>query len=240
MRLLPIIAVLVALAGCGDTVRAPDWSSISDATVTDIKGAPYPFAQHRSQVLLIVNVASKCGFTTQYAGLQALYAGRKDKGLVLIGVPSNDFGIFSGQEPGTAAEIQTFCHSTYGVTFPMMAKVDVKGDNEVPPLPLADHPARVRGRVMEFQQIPHRPRRHHGAPVRFDDHAGRSGVVGGDRCGVGAALKHDRETVDQGNARPGKRPCTAPLMPSCPSSRSAPCPAPALRRRSTARPSSTP
>ena len=82
------------------------------------------------QVALVVNLASKCGLTPQYEGLEALYRERKADGLVILGFPSNDF---MGQEPGTAEEIREFCSTNYGVTFPLMAKIQVKGDgrNEI-------------------------------------------------------------------------------------------------------------
>lgn len=124
---LPLLASLLALFGCARSVEAPALASAFDAVLTDIDGKPHPLAQHRGKVVLVVNVASKCGFTGQYAGLERLHAGRKDRGLVLIGVPSNDFGVLSGQEPGSEAEIKSFCTLTYGVTFPMMAKAKVKG-----------------------------------------------------------------------------------------------------------------
>lgn len=132
MRMLSFIPALLAVIGCGQTVEAPSFTSVFDAIMTDIDGKSYPLAQHRGKVVLIVNVASKCGFTGQYAGLEALYAGRKERGLVVIGIPSNDFGIISGQEPGAEAEIKTFCTRTYGVTFPMMSKVSVSGEQADP------------------------------------------------------------------------------------------------------------
>lgn len=135
MRLLSALPALLALCGfaaAADPPPAPALATAWDATLTDIDGKPHPLAQHRGKVLLIVNVASKCGFTGQYAGLEALHAGRRERGLVLIGVPSNDFGVVGGQEPGTEAEIKAFCTTTYGVTFPMMAKAVVKGDAAIP------------------------------------------------------------------------------------------------------------
>lgn len=84
---------------------------------------------YKGKVVLLVNVASKCGYTPQYTGLQSLYAKYKDKGLVIIGVPANNFG---AQEPGTNEEIATFCSRTYNVTFPMMSKVSVKGADTTP------------------------------------------------------------------------------------------------------------
>jgi glutathione peroxidase len=90
----------------------------------DIDGKDTSLSAFKGKVLLVVNVASKCGFTGQYAGLQKLYETYKDRGLVVLGFPANNFG---GQEPGTEAEIKGFCTATYGVTFPMFAKISVKG-----------------------------------------------------------------------------------------------------------------
>ena len=90
---------------------------------------PMPLAAYRGKVLLIVNVASKCGFTPQYASLEKLYEKYKDRGLVILGVPSNDFG---SQEPGTDQEIAHFCQINYGVSFPMTAKEVVSGKNAHP------------------------------------------------------------------------------------------------------------
>lgn len=89
-------------------------------------GSAYSLADHHGKVILVVNTASKCGFTPQYAGLEALWRKHKDAGLVVLGFPCNQFG---GQEPGTADQIASFCNTTYDVTFPIMAKVDVNGDN---------------------------------------------------------------------------------------------------------------
>ncbi|KAL5504246.1 GPX2 [Sanghuangporus vaninii] len=93
-------------------------------------GQVYDFEQLKGKVVLIVNVASKCGFTPQYKGLEALYKKHKDKGFVILGFPCNQFG---GQEPGSDAEIAQFCELNHGVTFPLMKKSDVNGDstNEV-------------------------------------------------------------------------------------------------------------
>ena len=92
-------------------------------------GAPLPLAQFKGKVILVVNTASKCGFTGQYDGLEKLYQTYKDQGLVVLGVPSDDFG---HQEPGSNGEIAEFCKLNYGVTFPMAAKEDVVGDNAHP------------------------------------------------------------------------------------------------------------
>jgi glutathione peroxidase len=104
-------------------------NSVLDFTLDNIDGKPHALSQHKGEALLIVNVASKCGATPQYAALQALHTKYHDKGLTVIGVPANEFG---SQEPGDNAEIKTFCTSKYSVTFPMMAKVAVKGDKICP------------------------------------------------------------------------------------------------------------
>lgn len=104
--------------------------TLYDLPVTAIDGTPTTLAPWRGQVLLVVNVASRCGATPQYAGLQKLYDTYKDRGLVVLGFPANDFG---GQEPGSDAQIADFCSAKYGVTFPMFAKITVKGA-EQPPL----------------------------------------------------------------------------------------------------------
>jgi glutathione peroxidase len=99
-----------------------------DFTLTTLAGAPYPLAALRGRPMLIVNTASQCGFTPQYAALEAL-SERAPSGLVVIGVPSNDFG---NQEPGDAAAIGEFCQRNYGVSFPLMEKAHVKGRDAAP------------------------------------------------------------------------------------------------------------
>lgn len=98
-------------------------------TVKDIDGHDVPLTQYKGKVVLIVNVASKCGFTPQYEGLEKLYQEYKSRGFVVLGFPANNFG---GQEPGSESEIKAFCASKYGVTFPMFAKVSVKGADATP------------------------------------------------------------------------------------------------------------
>jgi glutathione peroxidase len=94
-----------------------------------LDGRTISLEEFRGQVLLIVNTASRCGFTPQYAGLEALYRRYNERGLQVLGYPSNQFG---GQEPGTAAEIGAFCASQYGISFPLFAKIDVNGPNAHP------------------------------------------------------------------------------------------------------------
>jgi glutathione peroxidase len=103
--------------------------SIYDVTVRTIDGQETTLAQYKGKELLIVNVASKCGFTPQYQGLQKLYEEYSGRGLEILGFPSNQFG---GQEPGTEDEIASFCSTTYGVSFPMFSKIDVNGENRHP------------------------------------------------------------------------------------------------------------
>jgi len=102
---------------------------IYDVDVRTIEGEDTTLAEYKGKTLLIVNVASKCGFTPQYKGLEQLYEEYGPRGLVILGFPSNQFG---GQEPGTEEEIATFCSTTYGVSFPMFSKIDVNGENRHP------------------------------------------------------------------------------------------------------------
>ncbi|MEA2747683.1 MAG: hypothetical protein QOI41_1826 [Myxococcales bacterium] len=146
---------LIGVAACGDakepatpaTVSASSASSSKSSATTgaaalpavhapiydieekDIDGKPVRLDRYAGKVLLIVNVASKCGFTPQYEGLEALYKKHESEGLVLLGFPSDQFG---NQEPGTAEEIKTFCRMSYGVSFPIFAKTDVNGPNANP------------------------------------------------------------------------------------------------------------
>ena len=103
--------------------------SIYDFEAPSIGGPPASLASQCGKVLLIVNTASQCGFTPQFAGLESLWKAYRDRGLVVIGFPSNQFG---GQDPGSNDEIASFCETNYGVSFPMMAKVDVNGEHAHP------------------------------------------------------------------------------------------------------------
>jgi len=104
-------------------------SKLYDFTVKTIDGKNRSLAEYKGKVVLIVNVASECGFTPQYKDLQEIYLKYKDKGFVILGFPSNEFG---QQEPGTDTEIKTFCESNYSVTFDMFSKIVVKGDGQAP------------------------------------------------------------------------------------------------------------
>jgi glutathione peroxidase len=103
--------------------------TLYDIPVKRIDGAETSLADYKGKVLLVVNVASKCGLTKQYEGLEALYRNKRDDGLVVLGFPANDF---KGQEPGTDAEIADFCSLTYGVDFPMFSKISVTGEDRHP------------------------------------------------------------------------------------------------------------
>lgn len=104
-------------------------ASLYDIALTRIDGTPAHLADYRGKVLLVVNVASKCGLTPQYEGLQKLYADKRAKGLEILGFPANNFGT---QEPGTEAEISAFCSTNYGVAFPMFQKISVVGEDRHP------------------------------------------------------------------------------------------------------------
>lgn len=133
-----ILATLATLAvlGCNNpsvatalTNDVKDPKSIYDFKMKNIDGKEVPLDKYKGKVLLVVNVASKCGLTPQYAGLQKLYTDYHPKGFEILGFPANNFG---GQEPGTDPEIKQFCTGTYNVTFPMFSKISVKGDDEHP------------------------------------------------------------------------------------------------------------
>ncbi len=134
-----LIGAALAVAGVACAQTAPQtpelaqkWKdrSLFTIPVNSLDGSPAKLDQYAGKVVLVVNCASKCGYTRQYTGLQKLWDEYKDKGLVVIGFPSNDFG---GQEPGSAEEIATFCSKNYGVTFPMMAKCQTRaGEGQSP------------------------------------------------------------------------------------------------------------
>ena len=135
-----ILAAVASVTGFACAQTAPQnselvtkWKDRSMYTIktTTLEGAPVDLSQYQGKVVLVVNVASRCGFTSQYAGLQKLYDTYKDKGFVVLGIPSNDFG---GQEPGSEKEIKEFCTTKYAVTFPMLSKEQTKagsGQSEI-------------------------------------------------------------------------------------------------------------
>jgi glutathione peroxidase len=112
-----------------ETAAASPAKSIYEFQMKDIDGKDVKLKKYKGNVLLVVNTASKCGYTPQYEGLQAIYTKYHDKGFEILGFPANNFG---GQEPGTEAEIKEFCTLKYKVTFPMFAKISVKGEDQHP------------------------------------------------------------------------------------------------------------
>ena len=136
---MKLVAFLIAMLVACVTAQAS--ASVYDIKLNDLDGKPSSLAQYKGKVILLVNVASKCGFTPQYESLQALQEKYQAKGFTVIGVPCNDFG---SQEPGTSKEIREFCTSKYNVTFPLMEKIHVKGAEQ--------HPlyARLTGAGSEF------------------------------------------------------------------------------------------
>ncbi len=125
MRKLSLILILILTA----SMALAEPKSIYDFTMNSIDGHPTSLKSYRGKVVLLVNVASKCGFTPQYTALEAIYEKYKDRGLVIVGIPANNFG---SQEPGTNEEIKKFCSTKYNVSFPMMAKVSVLGEDKTP------------------------------------------------------------------------------------------------------------
>jgi glutathione peroxidase len=124
MRLIAFLATLLTLS-----MHAAESPNLLTIPLKDIDGKETTLAAYKAKVVLVVNVASACGYTAQYEGLEALYRKYKAKGLVIVGVPCNDFG---GQEPGTEAEIKKFCSSRFEVTFPLTSKVSAKGKSAHP------------------------------------------------------------------------------------------------------------
>jgi glutathione peroxidase len=120
------LALTLALAG---TAFAADAAPAYNFPMKTIEGKPTSLKQYHGKVLLLVNVASSCGYTPQYKALEAVYEKYKDQGLVIVGIPANNF---ANQESGTDAEIHTFCTKKYNVTFPMMSKISVLGENQTP------------------------------------------------------------------------------------------------------------
>ena len=120
-----ITGVLLVMAGSLFAAAAGFYSF----TLNSIDGKPAPLADYKGKVVLVVNVASQCGYTPQYSALESIYEKYKDQGFVILGFPANDFG---AQEPGTNEEIKTFCTRKYSVTFPIYAKISVKGSDQAP------------------------------------------------------------------------------------------------------------
>jgi len=129
MKTLILLAAVALAAGCTSAPKEIPVKSFYEIEVTTIAGEPIRLAAYKGKTLLIVNTASKCGFTGQYDGLQELYENYMDRNFVVLGFPSNDF---LKQEPGTNNEIDSFCKLNYGVTFPLFEKISVKGGDQHP------------------------------------------------------------------------------------------------------------
>lgn len=128
--LIPVVLISILVISINTNGKVmPATDSVYDYTVNDIDGNEVHLSDYQGKVLLIVNTASECGFTSQYEGLQELYEKHKDDGFVVLGFPCNQFG---GQEPGSSEEIKNFCSSKFAVTFPLFEKIDVNGDNAAP------------------------------------------------------------------------------------------------------------
>ena len=123
-----ITKALFSVLFCAASLMAAD-KNVFDFTLNSIDGQPTSLASFKGKVVMLVNVASRCGFTPQYSALESVYEKYKDRGFVIVGIPANNFG---KQEPGTNQEIKTFCTTKYKVSFPMMSKVSVKGDDITP------------------------------------------------------------------------------------------------------------
>ena len=126
---LAVMAGMAVVLAGGKAASGAVGPSIYDFTMKDIDGKPVRLADFRGKVVLVVNVASRCGFTPQYEGLQKLYLKYQHRGFVILGFPANNFGF---QEPGTNEEIKTFCSAKYNVTFPIFSKISVKGEDVDP------------------------------------------------------------------------------------------------------------
>ena len=159
-KILVFLAAVCAIACTGGKTTIYDFTAESNA------GEQVNFKDYKGKVLLVVNTASKCGFTPQYDGLEALYKKYKDQGFVVIGFPCDQFG---HQEPGTNAEIEEFCRLNHGVTFPLMAKSDVNGENANAIFKFQP------GHQVELHQVPRGPQGPCRRPFRAGSNSGRTG-----------------------------------------------------------------
>lgn len=157
---------------------------VQNIGINTLGGTPTSLGEYDGRAVLVVNVASKCGLTPQYKGLEKLATDYADRGLTVIGVPCNQF---MGQEPGTAEEIETFCSTTYGVTFPLLEKIEVNGENRHP---LYEELTKRRRRghcgrhPVELREVPRRTRRHRREPVPSPHRTRRPRGRRGDRAAL--------------------------------------------------------
>ena len=124
-----ILIIIIMISISGNNVYAKYEKLAYNFNFKDLDGTNLSLSEYKNKIIVVVNVASKCGFTTQYEDMQKIWEKYQSKGLIILGVPSNDFG---GQEPGTNKEIKNFCEAKFGISFPMTEKVSVKGSNAHP------------------------------------------------------------------------------------------------------------
>ena len=129
LKLIKVIIFLVMISIFGNKVNANYDKLAYDFQFNDLDGSPLSLSDYKDKVIIVVNVASQCGFTKQYEDMQKVWEKYQSKGIIMLGIPSNDFG---KQEPGTSKEIKNFCEEKFGITFPMTEKVIVKGDDAHP------------------------------------------------------------------------------------------------------------
>ncbi len=166
--------------------------SIYDAKINTLEGEPADLSEYKGKALLVVNVASKCGLTPQYTGLEQLHEQYGDRGFEVLGFPCNQF---MGQEPGTPDEIREFCDTTYGVQFPLFEKIDVNGANRHPVYEeltqKADADGRGRGREVELREVPRLARRRRRGPLPPAGRARGPGDGRGDRGSAAQLVLRD-------------------------------------------------
>tara|TARA_B100001123_G_C15105569_1_gene945329 strand:- start:482 stop:1033 length:552 start_codon:yes stop_codon:yes gene_type:complete len=129
LRILKIFILLIMITFAGNNVNADYESLAYDFKFKDLDGSPLNLSEYKGKVIVVVNVASQCGFTSQYEDMQKVWEKYQSKGIVMLGIPSNDFG---NQEPGSSSDIKNFCEAKFGISFPMTEKVAVKGPDAHP------------------------------------------------------------------------------------------------------------
>jgi glutathione peroxidase len=182
----------IAAAASVAAVGAPAYAQIQMSrptayafSFTGLDGKPIRLAEHAGKPILIVNTASQCGYTPQYTGLQELWTRYRERGLLIVAVPSNDFG---GQEPGGSAEIMKTAQQQYGVSFPLATKAEVPRSFGSPLLPMGRVAAAGRGAALEFSQVPGWPRRSHHCGVPLSRRSDGCQRHHGDRAGIPLAI----------------------------------------------------
>ena len=208
------LAVLACLLAAPAAAQTPGMSRMTASAFSfaALDGGDIRLSAYAGKPILVVNTASQCGYTPQYAGLQELWTRYRERGLMIIAVPSNDFG---GQEPGGASEIHATANHVYGITFPLAEKAVVKRREPAPVLQMGRERAPARRAALELPQVPDRPRRPHrgGVPVRR--RADRSAPDRGDReaarrvgCRSSRARPNDSAACRVGPSRTGLDPPT--------------------------------